>query len=243
MNKITFIIPTIGRKTLINTIKSLEKQTNDNWDAIIVFDGIKSNINISNPKIKILEITKKGVDKNSAGRVRNEGMEYALSLGTSKWFGFVDDDDTLSNNYVEIFNKELQSYPNIDVIIMRMNNSNLILPQLKTDDIHINYVGISFIMKANIFANGLKFIPSATEDFNYLDNMKKNNYKLMISPYITYFVGNTNNGLYNDKVIGERVLINNKETFININNNCFNLSNNDFIFLLLLFLLFLLYKS
>ena len=41
MNKITFIIPTIGRDTLSNTIKSLEEQTNQNWNAIIIFDGIK----------------------------------------------------------------------------------------------------------------------------------------------------------------------------------------------------------
>ena len=57
---ITFIIPTIGRNTLINSIKSIENQTNSNWQIIIIFDGIKSNIEISNPKIKILEIEKKG---------------------------------------------------------------------------------------------------------------------------------------------------------------------------------------
>lgn len=214
MNKITFIIPTIGRNTLIKTIKSLENQTNDNWDAFIIFDGIKSNIDINNSKIKIIEIDKMGVDKNSAGNVRNKGMEYALSLGTSEWFGFVDDDDTLSNNYVEIFNSEIQSYSYMDVIIMRMNHDNIILPPLEIDDIYINKVGISFIMKANIFKNELKFIPDMREDFYYLMAIKNNNYKIMISPYITYFVGNTNNAEYDSNIIGNRV-------FININNYFF----------------------
>ena len=63
-NTITFIIPTIGRKTLIKSIKSLQNQTNQNWNAIIIFDGIKSNININDPRIKIIEIDKKGRDKN-----------------------------------------------------------------------------------------------------------------------------------------------------------------------------------
>lgn len=41
---VTFIIPTIGRDTLSKTIDSLINQTNPNWKAIIVFDGIPSNI-------------------------------------------------------------------------------------------------------------------------------------------------------------------------------------------------------
>jgi glycosyltransferase involved in cell wall biosynthesis len=56
---ITFIIPTIGRKTLINSIESIINQTNTDWKIIVIFDGIKSNININNPKITILEIDKK----------------------------------------------------------------------------------------------------------------------------------------------------------------------------------------
>ena len=94
---ITFIIPTIGRNTLINTIKSLQNQTNMNWNAIIIFDGIKSNLkHINYPNINIIEIEKKGQSINSAGNVRNEGIK----LVKTPWVGFVDDDDILMNNYV-----------------------------------------------------------------------------------------------------------------------------------------------
>jgi glycosyltransferase involved in cell wall biosynthesis len=41
---ITFIIPTIGRNTLEKAIQSIEKQTNNNWKIIIIFDGIQSTL-------------------------------------------------------------------------------------------------------------------------------------------------------------------------------------------------------
>ena len=41
LEKITFIIPTIGRDTLLNSINSLFNQTIKEWKAIIIFDGIK----------------------------------------------------------------------------------------------------------------------------------------------------------------------------------------------------------
>ena len=77
MSKLTFIIPTIGRNTLSNTIKCLENQTNINWKAIIIFDGIKPNIQTTNPEIKIIEVKKLGTNINSAGNVRNEGIKHA----------------------------------------------------------------------------------------------------------------------------------------------------------------------
>lgn len=39
--RITFIIPSINRETLSRTIDSLFKQSNPNWKAIIIFDGVK----------------------------------------------------------------------------------------------------------------------------------------------------------------------------------------------------------
>ena len=47
---ITFIIPTIGRETLKNSIDSLINQTDHDWNAIIIFDGIKKIL-----KLQIIE--------------------------------------------------------------------------------------------------------------------------------------------------------------------------------------------
>ena len=74
MDLVTFIIPTIGRNTLRNSIKSLLNQTETNWKAIIIFDGIKCNIKNNDERIKIIEIDKMGCGKNNAGNVRNHGM-------------------------------------------------------------------------------------------------------------------------------------------------------------------------
>ena len=100
MNEVTFIIPSIGRSTLQNSIDSILNQTNENWKIIIIFDGIEPTIVTTNKKIFILKSNKKGVLKNQAGNVRNFGMEFVKT----RWIAFLDDDDVIANNYVETFN-------------------------------------------------------------------------------------------------------------------------------------------
>jgi len=207
MSKITFIIPSIGRDTLQNTIKSLENQTNSNWNAIIIFDGCSSTIQTINPKIKIIQIEKLGTD-NSAGLVRNEGIK----LANTEWIGFVDDDDTIANNYVETFYNELLEN-DIDVIIFRMNHfHDIIYPLLETDNFYIANVGISFAMKKRIYED-IPFIPSDIEDYLLLNSIRENKYKMMISPFVRYFVrdilsNEEKDDYINNKIIGNRVFIN-----------------------------------
>jgi len=93
----------------------------------------------------------------------------------------------------------------MDVLIFRMNDKNKILPELKTDNFYLNHVGISFVMKKKIFDNNLIFVPSSSEDFEYLNLMRNNNYKIIISPYIKYFVRSED---MNNNVFGNRVKIN-----------------------------------
>lgn len=200
---ITFIIPTIGRNTITNTIDSLINQTYPNWKAIIIFDGIIPTIENNDPRIQILQCEKIGQDVNHAGLVRNYGINYA----DTEWIGFVDDDDTLSPNYVENLIKEINEFGPIDIIIFRMYNQerNNILPMLETDDIYEAQVGISFSVKKKLFDEGCIFIPSGTEDFSYLKNAIKKNCKIMISPYITYFVRNNDYSICD--TFGNRVFI------------------------------------
>ena len=208
---ITFIIPTIGRKTLINSINSLKNQTIKDWKAIIIFDGISSNINyINDTRIKILECNKKGININSAGEVRNYGMSFV----ETNWIAFLDDDDIIYNDYIETFYSEINNYNNLDldVIIFRMNDNERIIPKIKTDNFYICDVGISFIIKKSIFEQGYRFIPDGAEDFLYLDKLRKNDKKIMISPYIKYNVKNIN-FIKNNKVCN-RVFINIKNELL-----------------------------
>ena len=39
-NIITFIIPSLNRFTILNSIESLKNQTNPNWKCIIIYDGV-----------------------------------------------------------------------------------------------------------------------------------------------------------------------------------------------------------
>ena len=183
---ITFIIPTIGRKTLGDTINSLRAQTNSNWKAIIIFDGIKSNININDFRIKIMEISKTGIGHNSAGLVRNIGLKCV----DTKWVGFVDDDDTLSSTYVSSLLDDIKNHPNVKTIIFRMISKNgIIYPYPDDNNFYINKVGISFAVNTNFYkTNNLYFKPSSQEDYYYLDNVRKLKVPILISSYVTYFV-------------------------------------------------------
>tara|TARA_B100001175_G_C19473862_1_gene623220 strand:- start:511 stop:1185 length:675 start_codon:yes stop_codon:yes gene_type:complete len=200
---ITFIIPTIGRKTLLNSIQSLNNQTNDNWRAIIIFDGVQNNFEIENvnEKIKIFEIEKRGISINQASEVRNYGIRKA----ESKWIAFLDDDDTLSKDYVEIFYNEQKNF-NFDVYIFRMKMDNRIIPNQNEKNIKICDIGISFIIKKYIFDN-ISFENSGTEDYDFLKKVENNNHKIIISNYVSYFV----KGIESDTI----KLDNNKKIFIN----------------------------
>lgn len=211
---ITFIIPTIGRSTLINSINSLKNQTVKDWYAIIIFDGISCNIdvNVDDNRIKILECEKKGVNINSAGEVRN----YGISFVETKWIAFLDDDDIIDHDYIETFYNEINLcndlHLDLDLLIFRMNDNGRIIPKLKTDNFYLCDVGISFILKKEIYDEGCKFTPDGAEDFLYLDKIRELGKKMMISPYVKYYV-RTNDFIVNDNNnIGNRV-------FININNN------------------------
>jgi glycosyltransferase involved in cell wall biosynthesis len=121
MSEVTFIIPTIGRETLEQSINSLLKQDNPNWKAIIIFDGIEPNIKCIDPRISILKCEKKGEGKNGAGNVRN----YAVPFIETEWIAFLDDDDTVADDYVTCLQKQIEEIPDLDVLIFRMKHNHL----------------------------------------------------------------------------------------------------------------------
>ena len=177
--KITFIIPTIGRDTLLRTINSLLKQSLPNWKAIVVCDGINA-ISFGDERISCLKVEKTG-KSNHAGAVRN----FAIDQVDTEWMAFVDDDDTLSKNYMLRFEEEVFLNPKANCIIWRMYDRNRVLPEPKSKNFIKNYVGISFAVKKSA---GIKFEPSGWEDYYYLDKLRSRNERIVISPYVNYFV-------------------------------------------------------
>ena len=194
MYDIIFIIPTIGRKSLKHAVLSLNNlKGNYNWKAIIIFDGIKNNLdyNLINKNYILLEIEKLGKieKKNNAGLVRNYGIDYIINNEIeSEYIAFLDDDDSLNPNYI-INLKDEEKIFNFDLIIFRMMYPNYkIVPHQLSNKIMKNNVGISFAVKYKIFKNeNIRFINSPFEDFMFI-NQLKNKIKILISKYVNYFV-------------------------------------------------------
>jgi len=204
-SKITFIIPTIGRDTLHNTVNCLLNQTNPNWNAIIVFDGIEPNFTTEDKRIIIIQSPKLGENfngYNGAGSVRNFGIQRA----TTEWIAFVDDDDGIKYNYVEVFLNEITEYDN-DLVIFRMKMWNGVLPPQNTDNFYDCQVGISFAVKKHILDSGILFDTSQFEDYYFLNSVRELQYKIMISPYLLYFVRSYD--VDSDETMSNRVFINN----------------------------------
>ena len=178
---ITFIIPSIGRNTLGRTLNSLMQQTVGSWKAIVVFDGVDINLPIKDNRISYYKIPKVGIG-NNAGEVRNFGMDKVTS---SDWIGFVDDDDVVSSKYVERLQQEISISPDAKCIIFRMLDTGIILPRPSDSNFSICKVGISFAVRADL---GARFAPSKTEDFDLLNAIRNNKEKIVISPYVSYFV-------------------------------------------------------
>ena len=188
-NLITFIIPTINRMTLLDTLDSLLQQMDKYWKAICIFDGVEPNDEIklkleSDNRFDYLVLSEKlGQSQNSAGLVRNIGIEKV----TTKWVGFVDDDDTLAPYYVNCLKDELINSNDIDCVIFRMMYTT-IMPLPHHTDFHRNAVGISFSYKTELFNEGFHFIPSSGEDHDLLSRFKDSGKKIVISPHVTYKV-------------------------------------------------------
>ena len=206
---ITFIIPTIGRDTLARAVDSVMEQTTVNsniWKIIIIFDGIEPNLigdkYINHPQIMIQSCPKMGTGVNSAGLVRNWGMQYV----ETEWTAFLDDDDVIGPNYIDRFMEEMNG--DLDVLIFRMKLGDRVVPSLTTNNFFLCDVGISFILKSHLFLErGFVFQADGAEDYLYLNKLRENNCKIVISPYIQYFVKDAK---MDGDVDGNRVHINYK---------------------------------
>ncbi len=196
MTFITFIIPTIGRKSLYETLKSLITQNDKDWNAIVIFDGIDINELIIDNRIIYIKTEKLGkIDiKNNSGLVRNYGMKYINDNKLkTEWIGFVDDDDCLSNTYINKLKEEIEITKTMEVCIFRMVYQNGHVLPLKTDkNIYRGKVGISFAIKSKI-SNKILFYNNPFEDYIFLKELQVKKYKIVISSYITYFVNSTSN--------------------------------------------------
>jgi glycosyltransferase involved in cell wall biosynthesis len=183
MSLITFIIPSINRSTIDNTIQSLLDQTNPNWECLLLYDGVDGKT-FDDPRIKIIKLNKlgkRGERHGNAGLVRNEGIKMC----NTEWIGFLDDDDTIHQDYVKTL---IEKYTTYDFIVWRMKTTDgKIYPELTRNNIKINRVGISISFK-NKFPNLLFENNSDSEDYEFVNKLRNTTHNFIITPEIFYNV-------------------------------------------------------
>ena len=187
---VSFIVPTIGRDFLKTSISSLLQQSDPDWEAIVVGDGLDQKAKdfveslCGDPRITTIYAQKVGQmgigpDDNGeyiqghGGMVRNIGLEQALG----EWIGFLDDDDILDVRYVEW----LRQMYNHDIVIFRMllDGGDVVPPGHYFIDIHNDgketeiiekcRVGISCAIKRKLIRdNNISFINDHGEDFDFI---------------------------------------------------------------------------
>lgn len=176
---VTFIIPTINRPTLQRSVESLFAQTNPNWEAIIVYDGMPAINNFNDTRIKCISIPKCGQlvgGHGAAGEVRNAGIKIA----TTPYIGLLDDDDTLGNQYVNQINTQY------DINIFRMLGDDGIIPRLSNASLVPGNIGISycFANKGDILFDGNSF----TEDHAHIHKLISKGFTHIVHSQVQYFV-------------------------------------------------------
>jgi glycosyltransferase involved in cell wall biosynthesis len=183
MSLITFIIPSIDRPSIENTIKSLINQTNPKWECLVLYDGVEGR-KFNDPRIQTINLNKlgkKGERHGNAGLVRNEGIKMCKT----EWIGFLDDDDTVHQDYVKTLEEKYTSY---DFIVWRMKTTDgKIFPELTRNNIKINRVGISISFKTKF--NHIMFDENSdSEDFEFVNKLRHTTHNFIITPEIYYNV-------------------------------------------------------
>lgn len=175
----------MGRKTLTRAVESLQKQSVQDWRAIVVFDNSYNiNYETTDSRIKVM----KSDVTNHAGMVRN----YALDHVDTDWIAFLDDDDWVKESYVQKLRGYVLAQPHLDLIVFSYQDSTngRVVPHERQNKIEECKVGISFAVKTSLIRlNHIKFTENAIEDFRFLDACVKAGANYLIPHDIQYMVG------------------------------------------------------
>jgi glycosyltransferase involved in cell wall biosynthesis len=177
---ITFIIPSIGRVSLRETLQSLQAQTQNSWVALVLLDGCSSEVEQEmkeDSRILFLSLSKHG----NAGLVRNMGM----SLAYTPWIGFVDDDDCLHPEYIQRLQTETRQTPYAQCVVFRMTVGDRVFPGQGAASIRQGDVGISFAIRSSI---KVQFTDQHAEDYAFLHELDRMRYPIILSSEVMYCV-------------------------------------------------------
>lgn len=155
MSKITtFIIPTIGRPTLQRALESVPFTA----DYLYLKDD----------------------NGRGPAAIRNQLIQSAQT----KWVSMLDDDDTVTPDYVQRLEEELKNHPDADVIYFR---EYFLWGQVMPLHPHCGWgnVGISFSVRRDL-AIEMPFRDERYEDFEFIHRLERAGKKIVFSNYLTY---------------------------------------------------------
>lgn len=114
---------------------SLIRQTEDDWEAVILDDGSEDN-SVEIIKARIGNDNRFSMYQNE----ENKGVAYTKSkliqLATTGICGFLDPDDTLAPNAVEVMLKEHNKHPNVSLVYSNKIVCNEVLEVIRINKKH-----------------------------------------------------------------------------------------------------------
>lgn len=173
----TFIIPTIDRPTLQRAFNSAETAQERVNEGYLPGSGT------------LFEIDRERIGE---GTIRNRLIRQAKT----EFVSMLDDDDTVTDDYVLRLDEELEKNPYADVVIFRA----YFIQELMADGnpypdhfiwqvpvVEWGQIAASFSVKRQVALDN-PFISEPNEDFHFIKRLEEAGYNIHFSKYITYKV-------------------------------------------------------
>lgn len=220
MNKpfVSIIIPYYkAKETILRAVKSIENQSDLEWELLIVDDGSEDDLDvllstILNDKIKLF-------NKGNTGP--SDSRNYGAYFAKGQFIAFLDSDDWLSSNWLERFKSIFQSEP-FDIAYCygslvddktkeRVDWNRFEKFTINNEDHQFNNLVGTFMVSKSVFEKAGKFDPVLRYSENMdlalrIINFNPGLKKLYIEENLVFF-GNTTDSKSRNRKYGRALLL------------------------------------